>query len=280
MKKSPNRNRLDTEFFGPVPWQRDIYVNRIGFDSRGPYYQQTIPSTADTTIALVLSGRGRFETPKKQFSLATNSVFIRQKDFPITISSNGNAPLRLFIVGFSGKEIIDQVHHLFSANSVVIGVKNHERVYQAFLSIHQLAKQRGSYAHESCCCALELLIFILKEERIALGRSARTLQFRTFQRCRSYLDQHFIKLHSIGEAAVGCKVSQAHLCKLFKAHTDLTPYQYLLNLKIQESKRLLRESSLTVQEISDHLNFADPFNFSRCFKRISGTSPSFYRHDI
>ena len=55
---------------------------------------------------------------------------------------------------------------------------------------------------------------------------------------------------------------------------------YHTKLKINESNKLLRETDLQINEISDRLAFDTPQYFAKCFKRYTGMTPREYRSSI
>ncbi len=70
------------------------------------------------------------------------------------------------------------------------------------------------------------------------------------------------------------KVNYYTLRNYFKEHTGYSPYQYLLNMKIEKAKELLKKGDLSVKEVSFALAFDSPYYFSRLFKAKTGVSPS------
>jgi len=64
-----------------------------------------------------------------------------------------------------------------------------------------------------------------------------------------------------------------HFRRLFKEDTGKTPVQYLLGIRIDYAKDLLRNSTLNVKSISQMCGFDDPYYFSRVFKKLTGKSP-------
>jgi AraC-like DNA-binding protein len=73
-------------------------------------------------------------------------------------------------------------------------------------------------------------------------------------------------------------VSRTHFFRLFKEQTGQSPYKYHLELKIRRAGEMLRDSNLTVKQISIALGFRNPYHFSRLFRAKTGTSPREYRH--
>ncbi len=72
-------------------------------------------------------------------------------------------------------------------------------------------------------------------------------------------------------------ISPSRASHLFKELTGKTLTQYIMLLRMAESKRLLLNSSLKIKEISTILKFDDPTTFCRYFKKNVGCTPKEYR---
>ncbi len=73
-------------------------------------------------------------------------------------------------------------------------------------------------------------------------------------------------------------VSRTHFFRIFKEQTGQSPYKHHLQLKIRRAGEMLRDSNLTVKQISIALGFRNPYHFSKLFRTKTGTSPRQYRH--
>ncbi len=72
------------------------------------------------------------------------------------------------------------------------------------------------------------------------------------------------------------KISEVYFRRLFKEHFGITPKQYILNLRIEESKRLLNEGISSISSISSACGFSSVYHFSRAFKLSTGLTPTEY----
>lgn len=72
-------------------------------------------------------------------------------------------------------------------------------------------------------------------------------------------------------------VSRTHFFRVFKQQTGQTPYQYHLALAIGRAGAMLRNSNLSIKQISLGLGFENQFHFSKLFKKKTGLSPKDYR---
>ncbi len=76
-----------------------------------------------------------------------------------------------------------------------------------------------------------------------------------------------------------CKMmgySKTYLCTLFKKQTGFGIMQYYMQMKIGESKKLLREKNYNITEIASILNFSNSHYFSHVFSKVTGMSPREY----
>ena len=71
-------------------------------------------------------------------------------------------------------------------------------------------------------------------------------------------------------------LSYKYLNELFQRETGMTLHRYHTCLRMNEAARLLRETSLSVTEISERLGFVNLFYFSSVFKKTNGVSPRQY----
>ncbi|HKK77753.1 MAG TPA: AraC family transcriptional regulator [Saprospiraceae bacterium] len=94
---------------------------------------------------------------------------------------------------------------------------------------------------------------------------------------KEMLEQHIRSLHAVKEYCVLLQTSRHQLNSVVKAHTGLTTREMINNRLLQEIKTELRYSDKTIAEIAYTLNFSEPNNLTRFFKKMEGVSPSVYR---
>jgi AraC-like DNA-binding protein len=85
--------------------------------------------------------------------------------------------------------------------------------------------------------------------------------------------------YSVEEMARETALSESQLTRRFRALVGESPNRFLLGQRLLLAESLLRESSLTVREISERLGYADPYFFSRQFRRFRGVPPSSLRKE-
>jgi AraC family transcriptional regulator len=81
----------------------------------------------------------------------------------------------------------------------------------------------------------------------------------------------------IATVAQNCSLSTFHFFRSFKQAFGISPYQYMMQLRLKYSLRLMLEENYSLTDIASLCGFPDLFTFSKAFKREYGMSPSKYQ---
>lgn len=110
------------------------------------------------------------------------------------------------------------------------------------------------------------------------GRSLRGALARwQLQRATEMMASSQAQRVSLVHVARYCDVSPSHFSRAFKASTGLNPSGWLLRLRIDRARDLLRESAASLAEVAARCGFADQAHFTRTFSRYMGVSPGAWR---
>jgi AraC family transcriptional regulator len=78
---------------------------------------------------------------------------------------------------------------------------------------------------------------------------------------------------SLAAMASTVHLSAFHFARLFKDTVGLSPHQFVLQMKIDQAKKLLRQKQESITDVAYALNFTDQAHFCNTFKKIAGISP-------
>jgi len=94
---------------------------------------------------------------------------------------------------------------------------------------------------------------------------------------KEYIDNHLHENLTLDDLAEKAHFSKAYFVSRFKYFWGETPIQYINNQRYQRATVLLRNTDLSVSEISAKVGFRTPHYFSTFFKLYSGLSPKAFR---
>ena len=92
-----------------------------------------------------------------------------------------------------------------------------------------------------------------------------------------YIREHFRENLDLDTLAQIAHVSKYHLSHTFTKEYGISPISYLLSLRMQESRDLLRTTNYPLSHIARVAGFSSPSYFSQRFRQAEGMSPAQYR---
>lgn len=93
----------------------------------------------------------------------------------------------------------------------------------------------------------------------------------------SMCDNYFNHTYSLQAAAKEANLSKYHFIRVFQKETGKTPYHFILDMKIEKAKELLKERKHSITEVCFLSGFINHSHFTRTFRKKVGVSPSIYR---
>jgi len=73
--------------------------------------------------------------------------------------------------------------------------------------------------------------------------------------------------------------SRNHFIRMFRSSTGFTPHRYLLQLRVERAKEMLRNKQVRLIDIAASCGFSSEAHLSRAFRGLLGATPSEYRRD-
>ena len=97
------------------------------------------------------------------------------------------------------------------------------------------------------------------------------------QKVVAFINNNYMNKISLDEIAKEGFLSSSYLSKLFKTEMKINLSVYINNVRVEKSKLLLLDSSLSIVEVATMVGFEEQSYFSKVFKSITGVSPGKFR---
>ncbi len=160
---------------------------------------------------------------------------------------------------------------LFSEENRLIKMVNNVPIVQTVQRIvNELDLKSPYYRYLVLMSYAELLILIyryLNEVYLPIGTN------EALRTAIGYIRCHYKQEITIRGLAEQVGVSERYLRKLFVRYLNLSPLDYLNQIRIDKSIELLRNTALSVKEVGYECGFRSPQYFSRIFKQQIGIPP-------
>jgi AraC-like DNA-binding protein len=228
-------------------------------------------------VELVMGGEAQVEVGGAKIPLKTGSLFCYGPGVAYTMTNRGSRPLLKYFVDFTGTEARKAVRS-GPLKPGEVRQALYPQELQEILDRILIEGNRQSPGSTTIVSSY-LRIFLQKLEECAEGPPARgtSRSLESYLKARSHLEQHHLRLASVEEMAAELGTSPETLCRTFHRFSPMSPYQTLLQLKMNVAVDLLLGSHLLIKEVGQRVGFEDAFHFSRLFKRIKGVPPETFR---
>jgi two-component system response regulator YesN len=100
------------------------------------------------------------------------------------------------------------------------------------------------------------------------------------QHIRAYIEQHAAENISLKSIAARFYMNPVYLGQLFRKTYGVYFNEFLLKLRVQEAKRLLRQTDLRIYEIAERVGFGSSDYFVTQFEKMAHATPSEYRNSL
>lgn len=92
-----------------------------------------------------------------------------------------------------------------------------------------------------------------------------------------YIEENYSGNISLNDLSAIVFVSPYHLSHIFKASRGVSPIQYLIGVRIERAKEMLKNTTLSVAEIAAAVGYPNTNYFNDIFKRSAGVTPGRFR---
>lgn len=140
--------------------------------------------------------------------------------------------------------------------------------------------QGAQSGYEEACSALLSVVLLRLGRQEGVSLAGEPSGPRTSRECdlvRRYIDNHFKESLTLEQLAGLAHLNKYYLAHTFRREFGVSPINYLISRRIEESRFLLRETDHSLSLIAQMLGFSSLSYFSQCFRRVEGINPMQYR---
>lgn len=231
-----------------------------------------------TELFYVISGRGDFLVEELSFPVKADDIVIINPNVQHTETAVPNNPMEYIVLGMEGGEFLldggeDTRFCCFNcgaAGGEILGMMR-----EMLRELQEKQQYHGIVARnilENLSVKLLRHRSVLLEEREPVKKSSRECA-----KIKRYIDDHFkenITLDMLSELA---HINKYYLVHAFTQEMGISPINYLVHKRIEESRHMLLNTGHSISEISQIMGFSSPSYFSQCFSRLNRMSPREYR---
>lgn len=278
--KEDHHEFLDIIFFTPSEFEKagGAWPIRIGRNIAKNNYHIGPRTTPYHYLLFVLEGEGTFIQNGKQYPLRARDAFCLFPHVTHEYWTEPKEPLQKIFIAFDGRhatELLSRVGLTPDAPHRP-GILTPETASGMRAFMEEVRRPQGGASDLG-----RLTRFLGLFDRVSRTSAAKGLQpdaaIPWLQKGKEYMDIHFAGGITVEGVSAHAGVDRTHFAKQFRKAYGLAPVQYIQQLKMDQAKRLLVQTPLTLTEVAHSVGYPDLFSFSKAFKKQVGLPPNRYR---
>jgi AraC-like DNA-binding protein len=169
---------------------------------------------------------------------------------------------------------LDCAQHGHASGKWGIGchVIDDRELYREFLTLHVSSQLKAPLLERETRIGEFLRRLFERHGNFSPERKQPRLAPRTVARVLDYLHSMYQHQVRVADLSLAAGVSDTHVIRTFSAATGIPPHAYLVSLRVERAKALLRDGH-PLAAVALDVGFSDQSQLTRHFKRITGVTP-------
>lgn len=236
---------------------RHYHVDRMSYDS--------------FLLIYVKSGEGYAEAQGSYYPLQAGDILLLDCYIPHKYGTNTAWEIQwLHFDGPMARSYFERIQK----NGQLLCIASHHP------ATHDLRKMLRQFASKAPLSDIVLSkqITDLLTSIILYGDNARVSHSSTIiDECVRYISSNLDKELSVEQLSQEFSLSPYYFSRLFKEETGVSPHKYLVMVRLDYARYVLRSTNLTIKETAYRCGFNSESNFCTCFREAFGITPKEYR---
>lgn len=232
-------------------------------------------------IAYIRSGKGSYTFNNHHVEkMEKGKLFFFSSDYrhSRTLDQEQLPHIMLFRFDFINNKNMRSVNNLISP--FAFSYTPHHVKYQTLLSmlVQNFRNSSKTYNKNIASMLMSSVLYEILNDLMLL--TSKKIIDPRMNKVAAYIENNIERNITVHELCAIADLSKNYFRELFKKQYGITPKEYMINAKIEQSMHLLMETNYLIKDIADMLGYSDQYSFSKQFKEKMGYPPSNIKRNI
>ena len=240
----------------------------------------SVPHTHNhVELFYIIGGKGQFLINDDLYPVNTNHLVIINPNVIHTEVSLNAQPLEYIVLGIDGIEL--SINDTANGQFCILDHFESVDISSCLRNILREMEMKQPGYEDVCQAFMEILIIrLMRSTGLPVPNGIPSVSsHRQCAAIRRYIDLHFKESLTLDLLAEEAHMNKHYLSHAFKREYGISPINYMISRRIEESKYLLTETDLSLSQISQLLGFSSLSYFSQVFRKSQSIPPIEYRQN-
>ena len=238
----------------------------------------SVPHTHNhVELFYIVGGNGQFLIEDQLYPVNANHLVIINPNVTHTEVSLNAQPLEYIVLGIEGIELATGKNS--NGQFCILDHFESLEISGCLRNILREMELKSTGYEDVCQAFMEILIIrLMRNTELSVPEVPPVIAGnRQCAAVRRYIDLHFKEALTLDQLAEEAHMNKYYLSHTFTREYGISPINYMLSRRLEESKYLLAETDLSMSQISQLLGFSSLSYFSQVFRRTQSVTPMEYR---
>ena len=272
--KYKNTDEILMNFYNFI--ENDLYITTVGYTNfahvKNPFKE--FRTHKNFSLGAVVNGEGILYIGKNKYPIKKGDIFFIPNEVKIKYYPKNKSNWEYFWFDFNGEKSKEYLELLgFSEGNFTIECNNSGDIIYKFERLILRKFNGENVGYYEVLSAFYNIVALITKTKNNIASNVDIVESIT-----KYIKVHYSKQSlTIDEICSDFNISHSYLCKLFKNQSTLTAKGTITKVRLDEAKKLLLDTDLSIKKIAYSVGFSDDAYFMKTFKKEVSMTPSEYR---
>lgn len=222
----------------------------------------------------VISGQGEYSVGGKTYPVTAGQAFLIKPSELTYYKADETSPWEYMWMAFDGVDSKEVVRRTGFEDSYVATLPQPELFQQCLSGIISEFQNGCNSEYRILGC------FYGAMAQLERWENGETYEEEYFRKARDYIQNNYSYPIKIGDLAKYVGIDRTYLYKIFEKREGISPKQYLLLVRVNAAKNMLRTGQYSVGKIALSCGFSGSPSFCNHFKKVTGRTPSQFLKEL
>lgn len=229
-------------------------------------------------LMFTTSGCGRLRYMGGEVLLPEGSCIILQKDLPHEYMSADGNPWGVGWVIFVGSHVEELMHNMELDVPTPASLKSLSAMDELYKKLFRTLRTKERLCiHKASPILHRMINELYASYKNYPDQDSHTDMSDMLRASLAFIEENYSEQLTLEQLAEKSGVGREYYCSIFKKCMGMRPFEYIAMKRVQEAKKLLSSTEMSVSEIGRTVGYSDKSYFGHVFRKYAGMSPSAFR---
>jgi YesN/AraC family two-component response regulator len=179
-----------------------------------------------------------------------------------------------------GVEVAEHIQSFFAIPVIYLTAFSDAETLARVKATHPMGYVLKPFRREQLLSSITIALSTYQAQKKVLPEPQNNQTSYRLKSTITYIQDHLHQNINLEMLAGAIAMNPSYFCRVFQQEMGHSPYQYIIQQRVEKAKTLLKNRELAISDIALQCGFANHSHLDRHFHKITGITPKAYRTGV